>query len=149
MSIEYKTAPPDLAAKYIELRGQTRENAITPDVLRSIGITAESWARDIKTGQTRGFIALSGAQVVGYGFGDTNTGEVLVLVVHPAYEGQGVGRRLLALLVETLKGYGHARLFLGCSPDPSVRSHGFYRRLGWKSTGALDAHGDEVLALVE
>ncbi len=147
MSIEYKTAPAELAAEFIELRGQTRENPITPSALRSIGITAESWAQDIRTGQTRGFMALSGAQVVGYGFGDTSTGEVFVLAVLPAYEGRGVGQRLLSLLIEVLKGYGHARLFLGCSPDPAVRSYGFYRRLGWQSTGTIDAHGDEVLEL--
>ena len=38
----------------------------------------------------------------------------------------------------------HNRLFLGCSPDPSTRSYGFHRRLGWRSTGAFDAAGDEV-----
>jgi hypothetical protein len=35
MSIEYKSAPSQLAAEYIELRGLTRENAITEDTLRS------------------------------------------------------------------------------------------------------------------
>jgi len=147
MSIEYKTALPQMAAEYIELRGQTRENPITAEALRNVGITAESWAHDVETEQTRGFIALSGARMVGYSFGDLNTGEVLVLAVLPAYEGQGIGQQLLAMLIEQLQGHGHTRLFLGCSPDPAVRSYGFYRRLGWQSTGSLDSHGDEVLEL--
>ena len=46
---------------------------------------------------------------------------------------------------EVLKDYGHIRLFLDCSPDPKDRSYGFYRHLGWQSTGALDTHGDEIL----
>ncbi len=145
MPIEYRTAPADLSAEYIKLRGLTRENPITSNALRSLGITAESWAKDIRVGRTRGFIALSGGQVVGYGFGDSDTGEILVLAVLPAHEGLGIGQRLLSLLVELLKTLGHNRLFLGCSPDPTVRSFGFYRRLGWRSTGTLDAHGDEVL----
>ncbi|MDP3085599.1 MAG: GNAT family N-acetyltransferase [Rubrivivax sp.] len=148
MPIEYKTAPPQLAPEYIELRGLTRENPITADALRSFGITAESWAQDIESGQTRGFMALSGTRMVGYCFGDFNTGEVLVLAVRPAYEGRGIGQRLLAMLVELLKGHGHTRLFLGCSPDPAVRSYGFYRHLGWQSTGSLDTHGDELLELL-
>ena len=147
MPIEYKSATPQLAAEYIELRGLTRENPITADALRNFGITAESWAQDIESGQTRGLIALDGAQMVGYSFGSFNTGEVLVLAVRPAFEGQGIGQRLLALLVELLQGHGHKRLFLGCSPDPAVRSHGFYRHLGWQSTGSLDSHEDEVLEL--
>lgn len=145
MSIEYKSAPSQMVGEYIELRGQTRENSITADTLRSYGITAESWAKDIESGQIRGFIALSVAHMVGYCFGDLKTGEVLVLAVMPSHECQGIGQRLLALTVEVLKDYGHIRLFLGCSPDPKVRSYGFYRQLGWQSTGALDTHGDEIL----
>lgn len=44
--------------------------------------------------------------------------------------------------------HGHRRLFLGCSADPKVRSYGFYRNLGWVSTGQPDAHGDEMLEYV-
>jgi hypothetical protein len=65
MSIEYKSAPSQMAGEYIELRGQTRENSINVDTLRSYGITAESWAKDIESGQIRGYIALSGAHMVG------------------------------------------------------------------------------------
>jgi GNAT superfamily N-acetyltransferase len=147
MAIEYKIAPSKLAAEYIELRGLTRENPITKDALRSYGITAESWAQDIESEKTRGFIALSGAHMVGYCFADIDTGEVLVLAVLPAYEGQGIGRRLLGLVIELFKDQGYNRLLLGCSPDANVRSHGFYRHLGWHSTGSLDKHGDEILEL--
>lgn len=48
----------------------------------------------------------------------------------------------------TVEALGHKRLFLGCSCDPSARSYGFYRHLGWQSTGQMDRHGDEVLELV-
>ena len=27
----------------------------------------------------------------------------------------------------------------------TLRSYGFYRHLGWQSTGALDMYGDEIL----
>ena len=74
--------------------------------------------------------------------------EIVVLVVMPAFEGQGIGRHLLTHVVQHLRGLGHSRLFLGCSADPSVRSYGFYRRLGWRSTGEVDRHGDEVLELL-
>ena len=51
MSIEYKIAPSQMASEYIELRGQTRENSITVDTLRSYGITAESWAKTSNLGE--------------------------------------------------------------------------------------------------
>ena len=62
-----------------------------------------------------------------------------------AFENQGIGRSLLNRVVRELKTFGFNRLFLGCSPDSSTRSYGFYRYLGWRSTGTFDAAGDEVL----
>jgi hypothetical protein len=57
------------------------------------------------------------------------------------------GRRLLGLVVEHPQDHGHKRVFLGCSADPSTRLYGFYRYLGWASTGTFDRAGDEVLEL--
>ena len=148
MSIEFKPAPPDFTAEYIRLRGLTRENSISEDRLSSLGTTAETWANDIRSNELQGFVSYSGEEIVGYCFGATKSGEIIVLAVRPTYESQGVGRRLLKLVVEQLGLLGHKRLFLGCSSDPKVRSYGFYRHLGWSSTGTVDEHGDEVLELL-
>jgi GNAT superfamily N-acetyltransferase len=143
--IDIRRARPDDADECVRLRGLTRENAISEERLREYGITASSWAADIEAGALPGWVARSSGELVGYCFGASKTGEVVVLALHPLREGQGLGRHLLQLVVQELRNHGHTRLFLGCSPDPQVRSHGFYRHLGWKSTGALDAHGDELL----
>ncbi len=66
----------------------------------------------------------------------------------PPHEGLGIGRELLNRVVAHLWALGHQKLFLGCSRDPTVRSYGFYRHLGWQSTGAFDDHGDELLEFV-
>ncbi|MCY1431979.1 Acetyltransferase (GNAT) family protein [compost metagenome] len=70
-----------------------------------------------------------------------------MLALLPAYEGQGTGKRLLQMVVDHLRELGFERLFLACSSDPSVRSYGFYRYLGWKPTGEQDEAGDEILQL--
>lgn len=149
MTITFKTAPPDLAADYVRLRAMTRQNAISQQRLRALGITAQSWASDIRSGELTGFVALSDQELVGYCFGHNASGEVVVLALLPAFESQGIGRRLLTLVVDLLRGQGHERLFLACAPDPNVRSHGFYRHLGWRSTGTLDERGDEILELLQ
>ena len=149
MTITFKIAPPGLATDYVQLRGMTRQNAVSRQRLRALGITAQSWASDIRSGELTGFVALSGQQLAGYCFGHNTSGEVVVLALLPAFEGQGIGRRLLGMVVDSLRGQGHDRLFLACASDPNVRSHGFYRHLGWRSTGALDERGDEVLELVQ
>ncbi len=134
-------------ALFIRLRGQTRENAVPAARLAQLGITAASWAEDMRRGALAGCVARQDGDLLGYCFGEVHTGEVVVLALLPTAEGLGLGRRLLAWVVDALGSAGHRRLYLGCSPDPQVRSHGFYRHLGWRSTGRHDALGDEVLEL--
>ncbi len=147
MHLTHRPAVPDDAPACIDLRGRTRQNAVPPDRLAAYGITAASWAAGIRSGDTPGHVVLQGDTLVGYCFGDRHTGEVLVLALLPAFEGQGLGRDLLARVVAQLASLGWTRLHLGCSTDPASRSHGFYRRLGWQPTGVLDGHGDEILEL--
>ncbi len=41
---------------------------------------------------------------------------------------------------------GHDKLWLMENPDPNIRAHGFYRRLGWEPTGTFKG-GDHMLKL--
>jgi len=146
-TLHYRPAVCADTAECVALRGRTRENAFSEAKLASLGITAESWANDIETGRLPGYVCTDDSQIVGYCFGDKQTGEIVVLAVLPQYEGRGIGKALLLRVAEELRSLGHRRLFLGCSSDPSHRSHGFYRHLGWRPTGSFDVHDDEVLEL--
>jgi len=130
---------------YIALRGKTRQNAIGQERLAELGITAESWAEMIESGNLPGQVCHQDGQLIGYCFGDRESGEIVVLALLPEAEGLGIGKALLDRMMAELSAAGHARLFLGCSSDPQSRSYGFYRHLGWKSTGETDQYGDEVL----
>ncbi|MBA8736688.1 GNAT family N-acetyltransferase [Chromobacterium violaceum] len=144
-AISYRIAHPDDVAACVAIRGQTRENAISEARLNELGITRESWAQSVRAGELAGVVAEAGGRIVGYCFGGAASGEIAVLALLPAFEGAGLGKTLLARVMDILRGAGHQRLFLGCSSDPTVRSYGFYRHLGWQSTGEVDAYGDEVL----
>jgi GNAT superfamily N-acetyltransferase len=143
-----RRAVPEDASACVRLRGMTRENAVSVERLRAYGITEQSWAEGIRSNILPGHVCHAQGRLVGYAFGDRQTGEVAVLALLPEAESQGLGRRLLALVVEDLRAAGHARLFLGCSPDAATRSHGFYRHLGWRSTDTFDGAGDEILELL-
>ena len=145
MDIAYRKAIPADAAACVDLRGRTRENAASVARLAELGITAESWGQDISDDKLPGFVGLAGDQMAGYCFGDKASGEIVVLALLPEFENLGIGKRLFMTTVEHLVSLGHQRLFLGCSSNPQHRSHGFYRHLGWRSTGSLDAHRDEIL----
>ena len=143
-----RAAVPEDAPACVALRGRTRENAVSVQRLQALGITAQGWADDIRSGALPGQVALAAdGTLAGYCFGARDTGEIVVLALLPDFEARGLGRRLLARMVRQLADAGWQRLFLGCSDDPASRSYGFYRHLGWHSTGRYDAHGDEVLEL--
>ena len=144
----YRAAVATDAADCVILRGQTRQNAIPAARLAALGITADSWGADIQAANLPGHVCVVDGRMVGYCFGDSRTGEVVVLALLPAFEGYGIGKHLLSLVVADLKALGHQRLFLGCAREPTTRSHGFYRHLGWSPTGEVDANDDEVLELV-
>lgn len=148
MPVFVRDARPEDAAACIDLRGRTRENAFSAAQLAALGITAQTWAEGISGGDFIGRVAWDGERVAGYCFADHDSGEVLVLALLPDYEGRGIGRQLLQEVVSLTRDAGHQRLFLACSADPRSRSHGFYRRLGWRPTGAIDEAGDEILELV-
>ena len=142
--MEFVFARPSRATPPNAFESDARENAISEERLRNAGITTDSWARDIETGSLPGFVCESDGILVGYRFGSRQTGEMVVLALLPDYENAGLGRRLLDKVVEQLRSFGHSRLFLGCSPEPTCRAYGFYRRLGWRTTNTFDRHGDDA-----
>lgn len=143
--LEYRAAVPGDVAACVSLRGHTRENAVSVQRLAAAGITVASWTEAVRLGSLPGCVCLKDGEIVGYCFGATASGEVEVLALLLAFEDQGIGKVLLNRVVEALSGIGFTRLFLGCSSDPASRSYGFYRHLGWRSTGTFDARGDELL----
>ncbi len=129
MQCVYRLATPDDAEECVAVRGKTRENSISAARLAAIGITAESWGNDIQSGNLPGYVCLSEGRIIGYCFGEANTGEVVVLALLPEAESQGIGKALLSRVVSALRAKGLNRLFLGCSADPAVRSYGFWAPL--------------------
>jgi GNAT superfamily N-acetyltransferase len=148
MPLTYRPATAHDIPECITLRGNTRENAVSATRLAELGITTATWAAQVKANLLPGTVCQSNGKIAGYCFGDAQTGEVVVLALLPEYENQGIGKQLLHNVMDTLQTHGHSRLFLGCASDPRVRSHGFYRHLGWRPTGTADSHGDEVLEYI-
>ena len=146
-NLEFRPASPDDVSECMVVRGKTRQNPASEDFLRSIGITSESWRENTRSGALPGHVCIVDKKIVGFCFGVREIGEIQVVAVLPDFESLGIGRELLERTSRKLAQLGHARLFLGCSPNPASRSYGFYRHLGWRSTGSFDKYGDEILEI--
>jgi ribosomal protein S18 acetylase RimI-like enzyme len=147
MSLTFREAHEGDLDELLDVRAATRENAIARAQLARMGITVASMSESLARGTLKGWVCSSGSSIVGFCMGDSEKGEVAVLAILPAYEGRGIGRTLLSLVVEWLCSFNPARVWLGASPNPDTRAYGFYRALGWRPTGETDARGDEILVL--
>src|ERR1043166_7777485 len=112
MNVTYRKALAEDAQECVDVRGKTRENAVTVERLRELGVTVETWCDDIRPGALLGYVCLSDVRIVGYCFGARDTGEIAVLAVLPAYEGVGIGRTQLNTMIQEFKDLGFNRLFL-------------------------------------
>jgi ribosomal protein S18 acetylase RimI-like enzyme len=145
--ILYRPATPADAAACIAIRSQTRENAFTAKELQHHGITPETLGAQIADSTICGYLCVDDTKIVGYCFGAYATAEIIVLALLPDYENKGLGKTLLDMVLDELRRTGALHASLGCTTDPTARAYGFYRHLGWTSTGQYDEMGDEILTL--
>jgi len=118
------------------IRTGVRENAMSLDQLHAVGVTHESVARDL-AGPLRAWIAEIDGEAVGFSMADNRRGVVFAMFSRPGFDGRGLGRRLMHE-AETWLFRDHATIWLTTDSDPTVRSHGFYKALGWRYAGTVD-----------
>lgn len=134
--------------RLFEVRAATRDNAIATARLAELGITPESDRSALQMGEMHSWVGLCDEKVVAFCSVADRSGEVLVLAVQAGFEGWGLGRALLDTAVQHLRDVaGCERIWLMAAADITLRSHGFYRALGWRPSGRRDEHGDEELLL--
>ncbi len=128
MSVRPITAA-DIPALF-HVRPRTRENALTLDELRALGITPESVEKWLE-GSTSGWLWETPAEVVGFCMADRTEAELLVIALLPEYEGRGIGGQLMQQAEDWLARSGCTRAWLTTDVDQSRRAYGFYRHRGW------------------
>lgn len=134
----------DIAAMF-DLRARTADNPISERRLAELGITPETVLLQMQSPNYRAWVWEEKEQIQAFCAADAEHGEVLVLAVLAGQEGRGLGRALLQEALRFLQSTSPHRPWLMAGQDPQLRSHGFYRRLGWRTTGRIDGHGDEEL----
>ena len=118
----------DIPATF-KIRSATTENAMTEAELAASGITPERAAELLRT-DARCWVAEANDRIVGFCIANVNSRSIWALFILPAYEGRGIGRRLLNAAVDWLWRSGADELWL--ETETNTRAEGFYRHLGWK-----------------
>jgi ribosomal protein S18 acetylase RimI-like enzyme len=121
-------------------------------LLAKLGVKLPPSPVDLLDGKLKAWECINGtrgdgSQLVGHCTGDSTTGEILHLQVGAGYQGRGIGKKLLALTVASLRTAGAKRIWLAATSDPTARAYGFYRAVGWRPTGEVTRNGQEILEL--
>jgi len=117
--------------------------AVTENVLRDpTRITPQMYA-DFLEKDGRGWVALVDGEIVAFSYANRIDGSIWALFVDPRFEGQGLGKALLARATGWLFSLGFTRVTL--STGTHTRAAQFYTRLGWRL--ASSSASDSVFAL--
>jgi len=122
--------PADVPALF-PVRVATWHNDRGAAELTALGITPASVTTMLATTHA-GWLAEADGQVIGFAIGNRATGEMWVIAVLKAWEGQGIGRRLLQTVEDDLAAAGWRETWLTTDTDENFRAVGFYRRAGWR-----------------
>lgn len=112
-----------------EIRYAVRENTLTPG-----RISDQELLHSITEGG-RGWVIEHEGRLLGFAIG-LFCGNVWALFVRPEAEGQGVGSRLHAAMLEWYAAKPCARLWL--TTDADSRARVFYEARGWRPVGPCD-----------
>jgi ribosomal protein S18 acetylase RimI-like enzyme len=90
-------------------------------------------------------LATDGSRTVGVALcgNDGRRGHIYHLAVDPAYQGRGLGKRLLDECLEGLRRAGIKRVIIMVADD-NPRGRGFWRRCGWEDIPGAIAMGIDV-----
>ena len=140
MSLRVATAR-DVPALF-DVRTAVRENHLDLAQLAERGVAPPSITAMLARDDARTWVAEASGRVVAFAMADAALGTVFALFVHPAAEGRGHGRALLAVAEAWLFAAGWETIWLNTGREPWNRAHGVYRAAGWRMTG--DADHDDV-----
>ncbi len=122
------------------IRTAVRQNHLSHEQLADLGITPQVLADSIREAPCIWVAQVNGV-LAAFSMVDLAEGEVFAMFVLPAYEGRGLGRRLMAV-AEAALFERHDGVFLVTDGRDEIRANGFYQRLGWSKVGQVD--GDDV-----
>lgn len=104
--------------------------AVTENRLRDPGRVTVAMYRDYLGRLGRTWVCEDDGVIAGFASADREQGSIWALFIDPAREGQGIGKRLLALAVDDLFEHGHAQIVLSTGAD--TRADIFYESQGWE-----------------
>jgi GNAT superfamily N-acetyltransferase len=110
------------------VRNSVKENTLSDPALVSDADCAEYLIR-----RGKGWVCETDGQVVGFAIADLEGRNLWALFVHPAFEKQGIGKRLHDIMLDWYFSQTTETIWLGT--EAGTRAASFYKKAEWKEAG--------------
>ena len=124
------------------VRTSVKHNHMNLEQLAAAGITHDSVAALLDSGEVRGWCALVDSEVVGFSLATNDSREINALFVLPEFSGRGYGQALLDIAVHHLRRMAPGTVRL--RTDPEMPAYRFYTKRGWRDTGEKHTDSSDV-----
>jgi len=112
---------------------QIVRNSVTENTLSDPALVPDKDCEEYMFVRGKGWVCEIDKQITGFGIADLKENNIWALFLLPAFEKQGIGKRLHDMMVEWYFTQTKVNVWLGTSPN--TRAEMFYRNAGWKEVG--------------
>jgi GNAT superfamily N-acetyltransferase len=96
-------------------------------------LVTDSDCEEFITVRGKGWVCEVDGTIVGFAIADVKENNIWALFLEPAYERQGIARKLHDTMLDWYFQQTSKDVWLGTAPG--TRAEAFYRKAGWKETG--------------
>ncbi|MFM2358053.1 MAG: hypothetical protein RLY16_45 [Bacteroidota bacterium] len=112
---------------------QIIRNAVKENTLSDPNLIPDELVEQYLTERGMGWVALKDSAIVGFAIVDFQDPSIWALFIHPDFEGKGIGKQLLQVMLAGYFQQNDHPLWL--STDEKSRAAVFYEKQGWKNEG--------------
>ncbi|MBK7291893.1 MAG: GNAT family N-acetyltransferase [Chitinophagaceae bacterium] len=112
---------------------QIVRNSVTENTLSDPALVPDKDCEEFMFVRGKGWVCEIDKQITGFAIADLKENNIWALFLLPAFEKQGIGRRLHDMMVDWYFTQTKDNVWLGTAP--STRAESFYRKAGWKEIG--------------
>ena len=112
---------------------QIVRNSVKENTLSDPSVVTDTDCELFLTVKGKGWVCLINNEVIGFSIVDLTDQNVWALFLQPEFEGIGIGRKLMDILLEWYFSVTNDTIWLGTAPG--TRAEQFYLKYGWKIIG--------------
>ena len=112
---------------------QVVRHSVTENRLSDPSRVTDADCEDYLTRRGRGWVCQLGEEIIAFAIVDVSDHNVWALFVKPAHEKKGIGKKLMALMLDWY--FSRTTETLWLSTGTNTRAEQFYRQQGWQDAG--------------